>query len=387
MIAPGVVASLMLTFTVSFDEFILAFFLSGTQPTLPMYIWSQLRFPQEFPSVLALATLIIGTSFVLGSSGCGKTTLLRMLAGFELPTSGDIDIDGETMTDVPPHHRPVNMVFQNYAIFPHLNVKANIAYGLRKLGLSRAERDQRVEEALELIKLPGYGSRRANELSGGQRQRVALARALVLQPKVLLLDEPLGALDKQLREEMQSELRSLQKTVGITFVFVTHDQEEALALSDRIAVMEAGEILQVDSPARLYNQPNSKAVASFVGNMNFFSAIVKGNEDGKIVFDAEGLGLVSQAGEPMAEGTRVELAMRPERFVLEADNDGSGVSASVIDSAFLGERQQYRIKLDGREQPLIVSGAAINNDGSRLNEAGNSAWLSWKQSEFVVLEG
>ena len=324
---------------------------------------------------------------LLGSSGCGKTTLLRMLAGFELPTSGDIDIDGETMTDVPPHHRPVNMVFQNYAIFPHLNVKANIAYGLRKLGLSRAERDQRVEEALELIKLPGYGSRRANELSGGQRQRVALARALVLQPKVLLLDEPLGALDKQLREEMQSELRSLQKTVGITFVFVTHDQEEALALSDRIAVMEAGEILHVDSPARLYNQPNSKAVASFVGNMNFFSAIVKGNEDGKIVFEAEGLGLVSQAGEPMAEGTRVELAMRPERFVLEAENDGSGVSASVIDSAFLGERQQYRIKLDGREQPLIVSGAAINNDGSRLNEAGNSAWLSWKQSEFVVLEG
>ncbi|MEM1007022.1 MAG: ABC transporter ATP-binding protein, partial [Pseudomonadota bacterium] len=192
---------------------------------------------------------------LLGASGCGKTTLLRMLAGFESTSSGEIFIDGQPMSDVPPHHRPVNMVFQSYAIFPHLNVADNIAYGLRKQKLGRAQRMAKVDEMLELIKLPGYGSRKANELSGGQRQRIALARALILKPKVLLLDEPLGALDKQLREQMQLELRALQRQVGITFVFVTHDQEEALTLSDRIAVMQGGQVLQVDTPASLYEAP------------------------------------------------------------------------------------------------------------------------------------
>ncbi|MEL6482994.1 MAG: ATP-binding cassette domain-containing protein, partial [Pseudomonadota bacterium] len=182
---------------------------------------------------------------LLGASGCGKTTLLRMLAGFESPTEGEIYIDGQPMSAVPPNHRPVNMVFQSYAIFPHLNVRENIAYGLRKQKLPKAERTRMVDEMLDLIKLPGYGDRKANQLSGGQRQRVALARALILRPKVLLLDEPLGALDKQLREQMQLELRALQRTVGITFVFVTHDQEEALTLSDRIAVMSGGRALQI----------------------------------------------------------------------------------------------------------------------------------------------
>ena len=177
---------------------------------------------------------------LLGSSGCGKTTLLRTLAGFENPSSGEIYIDGQPMSEVPPHMRPVNMVFQSYAIFPHLNVRDNIAYGLRKQKLPKAKRYEMVDEMLDLIALPGYGDRKANELSGGQRQRIALARALILRPKVLLLDEPLGALDKQLREQMQLELRALQRTVGITFVFVTHDQEEALTLSDRIAVMSTG---------------------------------------------------------------------------------------------------------------------------------------------------
>src|SRR5499427_3518646 len=184
---------------------------------------------------------------LLGPSGCGKTTLLRMLAGFEVPTAGEIYIDGQPMSAVPPYARPTNMVFQNYAIFPHLNVRDNIAFGLRKKRLTRAETDRIVEQALDLIKLPGYGARASDQLSGGQRQRVALARALVCRPKVLLLDEPLGALDKKLREEMQIELRQIQRSVGITFVFVTHDQEEALTLSDRIAVMAAGRVLQVDS--------------------------------------------------------------------------------------------------------------------------------------------
>ena len=185
---------------------------------------------------------------LLGASGCGKTTLLRMLAGFETPSQGEIFIDGQPMSDVPPFERPVNMVFQNYAIFPHLNVRDNIAYGLRKQRLPKAKRNAMVDEMLDLVQLAGYGDRKADELSGGQRQRVALARALILKPKVLLLDEPLGALDKQLREQMQLELRRLQRSVGITFVFVTHDQEEALTLSDRIAVMQGGDVLQVDTP-------------------------------------------------------------------------------------------------------------------------------------------
>ncbi|NRB36628.1 MAG: ABC transporter ATP-binding protein, partial [Rhodobacteraceae bacterium] len=214
---------------------------------------------------------------LLGASGCGKTTLLRMLAGFESTSAGEIYIDGQPMADVPPHQRPVNMVFQSYAIFPHLNVRDNIAYGLRKSGLTKAQKYDRVEEMLEMIKLPGYGQRKATQLSGGQRQRVALARALILKPKVLLLDEPLGALDKQLREQMQLELRALQRQIGITFVFVTHDQEEALTLSDRIAVMAGGKVLQVDTPAGLYETPKSRDVASFIGNMNFFRGTVHRN--------------------------------------------------------------------------------------------------------------
>ncbi|MDC0343759.1 ABC transporter ATP-binding protein, partial [bacterium] len=229
---------------------------------------------------------------LLGASGCGKTTLLRMLAGFESTSAGEIFIDGQPMSDVPPHHRPVNMVFQSYAIFPHLNVADNIGYGLRKQKLSKTERAARVDEMLELIKLPGYGSRKANELSGGQRQRIALARALILKPKVLLLDEPLGALDKQLREQMQLELRALQRQVGITFVFVTHDQEEALTLSDRIAVMSGGQVLQVDTPSGLYETPKNREVASFIGNMNFFRGTVRRNGAAMGAVETEGLGVI-----------------------------------------------------------------------------------------------
>ncbi|MBU0885603.1 MAG: ATP-binding cassette domain-containing protein, partial [Alphaproteobacteria bacterium] len=202
---------------------------------------------------------------LLGASGCGKTTLLRMIAGFEMPTEGDILIDGQVMTDVPANRRPTNMVFQNYAIFPHLTVRDNIAYGLRKDGLPRADLDRKVDAALEMIKLSGYGARRSTELSGGQRQRVALARALIKRPKVLLLDEPLGALDKKLRETMQLELRQIQDEIGITFVFVTHDQEEALTMSCRVAVMAQGRVMQVATPRELYETPNSRAVASFIG--------------------------------------------------------------------------------------------------------------------------
>src|SRR5215831_1639877 len=213
---------------------------------------------------------------LLGPSGCGKTTLLRMIGGFSFPDEGQIAIEGADVTWLPPNERPTNMVFQSYAIFPHLNVHDNIGYGLRSEGVAEKEREARIEEALQLIKLEGYGERRAQELSGGERQRVALARALIKRPKVLLLDEPLGALDKRLREAMQVELRELQRELKITFVFVTHDQEEALFLSDRIAVMEKGRILQVADPKTLYEAPASRKVAEFIGTMNVFEARVIG---------------------------------------------------------------------------------------------------------------
>ena len=242
---------------------------------------------------------------LLGPSGCGKTTLLRMLAGFEVPTQGSIHIDGKDVTLVPPNHRPVNMVFQNYAIFPHLNVASNIAFGMRKSGLSKRQLADRIEEMLELIRLPGYGERTAMELSGGQRQRVALARALIKQPKVLLLDEPLGALDKKLREQMQIELRQLQQQVGITFVFVTHDQEEALTLSDRIAVMAQGDVLEISTPGELYEAPGSRfVVADFIGTMNFFDCTLSECRSGMAIAESAELGRVRAACEtpPVAPG-------------------------------------------------------------------------------------
>ena len=227
---------------------------------------------------------------LLGPSGCDKTTLLRLLAGFEYPTSGNLLIDGTDITALPPDKRPTNMVFQNYAIFPHLNVEKNIQFGLRKLGLSNDEIDKRVKDVLLLVKLEGYEERFSNQLSGGQRQRVALARALVRQPKVLLLDEPLGALDKKLRDEMQLELRTLQKNIGITFVFVTHDQQEAISMSDRVAVMNDGKIQQLSAPNELYKNPENIFVSDFIGETNFLKAETKSSDGEFINVSIEGLG-------------------------------------------------------------------------------------------------
>jgi len=327
---------------------------------------------------------------LLGSSGCGKTTLLRMLAGFETPTNGEIYIDGQPMSDVPPHHRPVNMVFQSYAIFPHLNVRANIAYGLRKQRLPKATRDDMVDEMLDLIQLPGYGERAAHELSGGQRQRIALARALILRPKVLLLDEPLGALDKQLREKMQLELRELQRKVGITFVFVTHDQEEALTLSDRIAVMSGGNVLQVDSPERLYQAPRNREVASFIGTMNFFDGVVRQVTQDAIVVETQGLGLVSTApsGPPHRLGDKVQIAIRPERLQMQPceRNEGApAVTGSVQNTAYLGERSHYYVRLDGIEAPVAVS--AQNSSHPNMSAPSGDVSLSWQDDALVLLNG
>jgi len=326
---------------------------------------------------------------LLGSSGCGKTTLLRMLAGFENPTNGEIYIDGQPMSEVPPHLRPVNMVFQSYAIFPHLNVRDNIAYGLRKQKLPKAKRHEMVDEMLELIKLPGYGDRKANELSGGQRQRIALARALILRPKVLLLDEPLGALDKQLREQMQLELRALQRTVGITFVFVTHDQEEALTLSDRIAVMSQGKVLQIDSPTGLYERPQSREVASFIGTMNFFDGQVSRVNGSSVEVTARGLGTVTaaQSKAGFAAGDQVQIAIRPEKLDLseEAPRDAAHqVQGALENAAYLGERSHFYVRLDRVEKPVAVS-TQNRAHAMTASEQARPVWLSWHADNVVLL--
>ncbi|HEY2008426.1 MAG TPA: ABC transporter ATP-binding protein [Rhizomicrobium sp.] len=294
---------------------------------------------------------------LLGPSGCGKTTLLRLIAGFENPDSGTIAIDGEIMNSVPPHQRPTNMVFQSYAIFPHLNVFDNVAYGLRRLKLPKATLRDKVETMLATVRLEGLGGRAADQLSGGQRQRVALARALVREPKLLLLDEPLGALDKRLREAMQLELRAIQRQVGITFLLVTHDQEEALSLSDRVAVMEAGRILQVAAPRELYERPNCRAVADFIGEMNFFHATVRQIGDTDVTVNAGILGIVTFPRANLAPGIgtdqHIQIAIRPEHVRFAA----SGVTGEITDATFLGERSHFHVKLAGRSEPVAVSGS------------------------------
>ncbi len=351
---------------------------------------------KHFGSVVAVDHVnlsIRGGEFfsLLGASGCGKTTLLRMLAGFESPTSGEIYIDDAPISGVPPHKRPTNMVFQNYAIFPHLNVRRNIAYGLRAEKLDKAEIDRRVGEALEMVKLPGFGERGALELSGGQRQRIALARALIRRPKVLLLDEPLGALDKKLREEMQLELRALQQSLGITFIFVTHDQEEALTLSDRIAVMSGGKVLQTAAPKEIYSRPVNVEVANFIGQMNFIEASVVEVANGQALLDTAGLGRVAvpATGEVAREGARVFAAIRPEQLMLsdkpvaEGENSIRGILETA---AYLGDRSHFYVSLEGRDKPLAVAAQETKFLSGQSLDQGTPVWLSWASESLVLLE-
>ena len=324
---------------------------------------------------------------LLGASGSGKTTLLRMLAGFEAVTSGSIVIDGQAMESVPPHNRPINMVFQNYAIFPHLNVRDNIAYGLRRLGLPKDEQHAMVDDMLTLIALPGYGDRRANQLSGGQMQRVALARALILKPKVLLLDEPLGALDKQLREQMQLELRLLQQKLGITFVLVTHDQEEALTLSDRIAVMAQGAVVQVDTPNGLYERPQNRAVAAFIGTMNFFDAKVRRRGTSEV--EVQGLGLLRLNGQDdgRPDGAAATVAIRPENLTVHSDQPGSGSVEGVVQARqYLGGRQMLHVAITGRSAPVAVAIQGPGDDTISSLSPGQNIWLSWKDDAILLLD-
>ena len=324
---------------------------------------------------------------LLGPSGCGKTTLLRTIAGFEDISSGAVLIDGKSMAGVPANVRPTNMVFQSYAIFPHMSVEENVGFGLRKDPRSKPEKARAVEEALEMVGLKGYGKRAAHALSGGQRQRVALARALILKPKVLLLDEPLSALDKKMREQMQVELIKLQREVGITFVLVTHDQEEALVMSDRIAVMFEGEIAQLADPETLYRRPNSKKVADFIGTMNFIPCAILSEQGDKVEVDAKGLGRVAldihQA--PPARGESPVVGLRPETLTLlypgqtANERETEGVIDEVI---YFGDMTYYDVYLGGTDVEVRLS--MRNVPGRPVLDVGDKVRVAWSPEALVL---
>jgi spermidine/putrescine transport system ATP-binding protein len=325
---------------------------------------------------------------VLGPSGCGKSTMLRMIAGLEHVETGDLSIDGKNMNNVPAYKRPCNMVFQNYAIFPHLNVYDNVAYGLRNLGLSKDEQERRVREKLDAVQLTGMETRKSDQISGGQRQRVALARALVRHPKVLLLDEPLGALDKNLREQMQHELRELQKSVGITFILVTHDQEEALSMSDRIAVMADGRVLQIASPLEIYERPNCTHVAGFIGDMNFVSAITKElRGDAGAMVTAGGMGNIEFDRCLGSEGVGMnhQVAIRPEKLRLSSEQTSADVCVhgTVVSSSYWGDHSRLQIAVEGCDEPLTVAAHNLTESRGSLPARGEQVWLSASRSAFL----
>ncbi|NIS90432.1 MAG: polyamine ABC transporter ATP-binding protein [Woeseiaceae bacterium] len=329
---------------------------------------------------------------ILGGSGCGKTTLLRMLAGFETPTNGTIEIDGVDITNLPPYERPVNMMFQSYAIFPHMDVEKNIAYGLVKDGVDKAEIAERVDAAIRLVKLDRFRRRKPDQLSGGQRQRVALARALIKRPKVLLLDEPLAALDKKLREYTQFELMNIQDNLGITFVVVTHDQEEAMTLSSRIAVMEEGRFLQVGEPKEIYEYPNSRFVADFIGTINTFEGTVKAVNGETIMISCDDVPIPVKArsGDRVTVGQSVCIALRPEKIFLSVekpeDAEAMSMPAVVDDLGYLGNRSLYRIRL-ANDRIIQVSRQNQRRSAKRFVEWGDSVWVSWQPDSTVVIVG
>jgi putrescine transport system ATP-binding protein len=326
---------------------------------------------------------------LLGGSGCGKTTLLRMLAGFEMPSSGRILIDGQDMAAIPPYERPVNMMFQSYALFPHMTVARNVAFGLEQEGLAKAEIERRVREMLEIVQLSDYAQRKPHQLSGGQRQRVALARALVKRPKLLLLDEPLGALDKKLREQTQFELINLQEKLGVTFIVVTHDQEEAMTLATRIGVMNKGQIVQVGTPTEIYEFPNSRFVADFIGSVNIFEGQLVEDEPDHVrircaeldapVFVSHGISAAPEA--------LVAVAIRPEKIGLSrerpvaTENVAHGV---VKEIAYLGDISVYLVRLDGGRMVRVTIPNAERHADERI-VWDESVYLSWQPAAPVVL--
>ena len=344
----------------------------------------------DFTAVNDLSLTIFECEFfaLLGASGCGKSTLLRMLAGFEEPTSGRILLDGQDLRGIPPYRRPVIMMFQSYALFPHMSVEKNIAFGLKQEGMPAADIDKRVAEMLKLVKLEPFAKRKPHQLSGGQRQRVALARSVAKRPKVLLLDEPLGALDKKLREETQFELMDLQQELGLTFVVVTHDQEEAMTMADRIAIMDKGEVMQVATPAEVYEAPTSRFVASFVGNVNMFEGkVAERTADTARITGATGAEIVVENAGDAAKGADVVFAIRPEKIKVSSQRPAGAVNAlqgEVYDVAYLGDMTVFHIKLDDGQMVRVSSVNAARASDDPLTWE-DRAWISFQPDAGVVL--
>ena len=323
---------------------------------------------------------------LLGPSGCGKTTMLRMIAGFENPTEGQIFIDGQDMTGVDPNHRPVNMVFQSYAVFPHMTVAKNVGYGLKVTGVGKKEIRERVIEVLSLVKMGSLENRMPGQLSGGQQQRVALARALIKKPKVLLLDEPLSALDAKLREMMQIELVKLQKSVGITFIIVTHSQDEALSVANRITVMESGKERQTATPMELYEHPNSRFCADFIGKINLLEAEISGVEAGKLVAEIKDMGRIKvpYAGEAQGE---IGIAIRPEKLQLsknEPDGEAIKLAVKVTDMVYYGNASHIYVEnASGLRLTVDIQNEARTTEPSIM--IGDDMWASWQPADTLVL--
>lgn len=325
---------------------------------------------------------------LLGGSGCGKSTLLRMLAGFEVPTAGQIILDGQCLNEVPPYKRPVNMMFQSYALFPHMSVEKNLAYGLKRSGMPKAEIAERVVEMLELVRMKGYARRKPDQLSGGQQQRVALARSLAKNPKLLLLDEPMGALDKKLRVEMQLEVVDILEAQGVTCVMVTHDQEEAMTMASRIAVMDDGKIRQVGTPDEIYEQPTSRFTAEFIGTVNLIDGVVISDQPDKTDIQSDTLDGVIHVGHGISgfEEQAVAFAIRPEKIFLSKVQPDvpNRFQGKVIDIAYLGSHSIYHVQ--------VASGAVLKvqmaNDARWAGEAftwEDDVWLYWSETAGVVI--
>jgi len=344
----------------------------------------------DFTAVNNLSLTVFEREFfaLLGASGCGKSTLLRMLAGFEEPTEGRILLDGQDLRGIPPYRRPVNMMFQSYALFPHMSVEKNIAFGLKQEGMPKADIEKRVAEMLKLVKLERFAKRKPHQLSGGQRQRVALARSVAKRPKVLLLDEPLGALDKKLREETQFELMDLQQNLGLTFVVVTHDQEEAMTMADRIAILDKGEVMQVATPTEVYEAPSSRFVAGFVGNVNMFEGNVASRDatTARITGASGAEIVVDNVGEAGA-GADVAFAIRPEKIKVSSKRPAEAVNAlegEVYDIAYLGDMTVYHVKLDDGQvvRASVLNAARMADDPLTWNDR---AWISFRPDAGIVL--
>ena len=344
----------------------------------------------EFVAISDLNLDIYAREFfaLLGPSGCGKTTLMRMLAGFETPTSGVIELAGQDIAAIPPNKREVNMMFQSYALFPHLNIWDNIAFGLRREKMPKDQMEARVEEMLRLTKMEKFARRKPHQVSGGQRQRVALARSLAKAPKLLLLDEPLGALDAKLRQDTQFELMDIQESTGTTFVIVTHDQEEAMTVASRVAVMDHGKLVQVDTPDVIYETPNSVYVADFIGDVNIIEGTAEVNDDGVALKWAEGQpALIGSANQPISKGASAAMAIRPEKIAISSEKptDRTNVlQGRVLDIAYLGNISTYHVQLDNGT--VIKAQIANTRRIARRNFTWEDpVWLSWTDTAGIVL--